>query len=133
MSLLLAAAAALHLVFDATADGRRLGQHRYDITEDAAGIHLTGKVDFRVTILRVPVFSYRHDVRELWREGCLVELDSTTKSQGDEWSVAGRMANGTFVVDRSYNDKREHETLDACTASFAYWDPAILLGRTKLL
>jgi hypothetical protein len=133
MSLLLVAAAAMQLVFDATADDRRLGQHRYDITEDAAGVHLTGDVDFRVTILRVPVFRYRHHVTELWRDGCLVELHSTTKSQGDEWSVEGRIEDGTFVVARTFNDKREHETLDACTASFAYWDPELLIGRAKLL
>jgi hypothetical protein len=129
----LVAAAAMQLVFDATAGDRRLGEHRYTITEDAAGIHLNGTAEFRVTILRVPVFTYRHEVKELWRERCLVELASTTKSQGDEWSVVGRLENGVFVVDRTFNEKHEHETLDACAASFAYWDPAILIGRTKLL
>jgi hypothetical protein len=130
---LIVAAAAAQLVFDVSAGDRRIGEHRYEITEDAQGIRLAALADMRVTILRVPVFTYRHEVNERWRDGCLVELHSTTKSQGDEWRVDGQLDNGVFVVERLFNETRERESLDECTASFAYWDPAILVGRSKLL
>lgn len=103
--------------FTVDLDGRDIGTHVFTITREGPEIEVRSAADFRVKVLGVPVYRYRHDATEHWSQGCLVSLDSRTERNGR--SSTARWQSGTGA--------------DAqCESAFAYWQPS-LLDRPRLL
>ena len=134
-ALLLAAALALpgasfatsepasELLFRVMLDDRDIGVHRFSVARQDDRELVEIEADFRVTFLAIPVYSYDHRNREIWRDGCLVRIESKTDDNGDEFRVEGEDLGDRFVV-TTQDDTTE---LDAdCVMSFAYWNREFL-------
>ena len=98
------------LLFTVLLDGREIGTHRFAMREDGV---LSSQADFRVKVLGISAYRYRHEATERWRGGCLASLDARTERNGSRNDVTWRAQDG-------------------CTLSFAYWDPRILDERELL-
>jgi len=133
MNALAAAATITHWIFGAYLSDDRIGEHRYELTERDGEIQLVADASFRVTVLRIPVFTYKHHVAERWRAGCLVEIRSQTRSGRTEWDVSGHIVDDTLEIEIHRDDEERHASLDGCVASFAYWSADVLANRTQLL
>ena len=109
--------------FNVTVDGNLIGKHQFKKKREAGLTIVTSKAKFDVKILFVNILKYRHQNREVWEDGCLSKIESTTRSNKKKFKVSGRKDRENFSID----------TLDAnaihqgCLYTFAYWNPDFLL------
>jgi hypothetical protein len=109
-------------VFDASVDGRDLGQHRFELTGTADDFRVRSVADFRFRLAFVTLFRYEHEAREHWVDGCLVSLESTTDDDGTKHRVSGEAVGTGFSIEAGEGGR----TLDQdCAWSFAYWHPEL--------
>ena len=115
-------------------DDKRIGTHRFDVTHEGDdAVRVTSRAEFDVTVLRIPVFRYRHSAVEIWRSGCLEAIDTTTEVNGQRSTLTGRPNPTGFEVEVRSKDGAQRQALPACVASFAYWDAATLRRHRELL
>ncbi len=117
------------LLFRVMLDDKDIGVHRFAVTRqsDRELVHIVA--DFDVTFFAIPVYSYDHSNREVWRDGCLERIESKTDDNGDEFRVEGEDLGDRFVV-ATKNDRVELGV--DCVMSFAYWNPDFL-AQSRLL
>ncbi len=107
------------LLFRVMLDDKDIGVHRFSVDRRDDGERVDIQADFDVTFFAIPVYSYDHRNREVWRDGCLARIESTTDDNGDEFRVDGEDVGDRFVV----STRSERVELDAeCVMSFAYWN-----------
>lgn len=117
------------LTFAVSLDDKPIGVHRFRIADDGAMRVVDSEATFDVSILRVPVYRYRHSNTETWRNGCLKRIDSETDANGTPYTVdLSKTAAGYTIVTSS--ETRVHEV--GCMMSFAYWDKRFLQQQRLL-
>jgi hypothetical protein len=109
-------------------DGREIGTHRFNVTAEDGRSEILSQAQFRVRVLFLDVYSYRHEAREVWDSGCLRSLDASTVTNGRRERVKAEALEDRMVVVREHA-REEHQ---GCVMSFAYWNPAILATRSLL-
>jgi hypothetical protein len=110
-------------------DGRRIGEHRFEVARDGEIQQVQSTARFEVRVLFVPVYRYRHTARELWRDGCLTALQSTTDDNGRRFQVESQRRDTSLHLARLAPDRTEHTLEVDCPATFAYWNlPALERG-----
>jgi hypothetical protein len=72
-------------------------------------------------------YRYRHDSREVFRDGRLQDIRSTTDDNGTKYRVEGEAIGGDLRIARE-----DDEQANGCLTTFAYWDPAFL-NQNRLL
>lgn len=118
------------LEFEVLLDGKPVGTHRFEVTRTAGGDELVvSRARFEVKFLGLVVYRYRHEARELWRDGCLMELDASTDDNGRKLAVRGRAEADGFRL----SAPQEGGSRSGCVAAYAYWDRERLLQQRELL
>lgn len=117
-----AAANAKSWDFSVLLDGDEIGYHRFELTDLGDERRVTSKAKFDVRFLFVNAFRYRHNTTEVWSDGCLRKIDSSTEANRKRLSVKGASNGDAFVVDNG----SEQNALAECVMTFAYWDPEFL-------
>jgi hypothetical protein len=105
-----------------------IGEHSFHISETGDLTRVSSRAAFDVDFLFVNVYRYRHNSRELFREGCLQEIRSTTDDNGKRYRVEGAAIGKQFQIERG--DGKEQT--EGCLKTFAYWDPDFL-NQKRLL
>jgi hypothetical protein len=100
--------------FKVSLDGRPIGEHRFVLRDVGDSRELTSEARFRVRVLFFDAYRYDHRARETWRGDCLQQLDASTEVNGKRTVVAVK-------------------PVAECVQTFAYWNPSILLGASRLL
>jgi hypothetical protein len=114
--------------FQVMLDGQPIGRHRFELSGDGEHRALLSRAAFDVRLLGIPVYRYRHEVREQWRGDCLASLQAETVDDGDRSAVhAVAEANG-LRIDAATGTVTE----SGCVMSYAYWHPA-MLRQSRLL
>ncbi len=120
--------------FDVYLDGKRIGEHTFQVEPDDGGGHIVrSDARFDVKVLMVPVFRYRHSAEERWSGACLTSIQSTTKVNGKSSALDGRRVDGSFELAVTQNDDAWTTRLPGCVATYAYWDMATLEQHDQLL
>jgi hypothetical protein len=109
-------------------DDKEIGSHTFRVSDTDRGREVDVRARFDVSILFVPVYSYRHENREFWRDGCLKRIESETDDNGTFYEVEGHAGDRGFVVTSTGGE----EVHSGCIMSFAYWDRSILEQRRLL-
>jgi hypothetical protein len=117
-----ALAAAHRWHFTVLLDGKPIGWQEWRLEGDAAEAEVEVQADLRVTVLRIPFYTYQHTDHERWRGGCLAQIDSRTSDNGHEFIVHGQLSEDAFHV----HGPQGAAALHGCIKTFAYWDPATL-------
>jgi hypothetical protein len=115
--------------FDVLLDAKSIGTHRFEISSaDDGEEQVRSEASFNVRILGVTAYRYRHGANERWSGGCLVRIDAKTQDNGRSLVVrGGRELEGFRLETPALR-------LDAdCVASYAYWNPRLLLAQRSLL
>ncbi|MEL0113206.1 MAG: DUF6134 family protein [Rickettsiales bacterium] len=97
------------LAFDIVRNGTPIGTHtyRFDQSGDRTEVRIKTDIDFR--LLFIPVYRFEHESREVWKDGKLSSLESTTNENGtpvklqvhrDEDSLMVVGEDGSMHVDR---------------------------------
>jgi hypothetical protein len=99
-----------------------IGEHSFRITDNGASTRVTSRASFDVDFLFINAYRYRHDSREVFRDGCLQEIRAVTDDNGETFRVEGEAAGEKFLISRQDGE----EKASGCLMTFAYWDPAFL-------
>lgn len=103
-------------------DDRPIGYHSFSITRDGQHKHVRSRADFDVTFLKIPLFKYRHENDEYWKNQCLTSISSKTDQNGENFSVTGTTSEQGFRL----VSNQGATTLPPCVSTFAYWDRSFL-------
>ena len=110
-------------------DGREIGYHEFRVVSDGATQRIQSDARFDVKFLFINAYRYRHSNTEVWRNGCLVRIESSTDANGDQIAVAGSLGETGFELDGAGG---RQVVGDDCVRSFAYWNPAMLQDERLL-
>jgi hypothetical protein len=121
-------AAQTTLRFNVLLDGDPIGHHRFELRDGASAREVVSQADFRVRLLFVDVYRYRHTATERWVGDCLEALSARTDDNGEIEVVTARRSGDGLVVDATRTQGRH----GGCVRSFAYWNPRILDGGRLL-
>jgi hypothetical protein len=110
-------------------DGDEIGSHRFRVSREGGEEIVEIDAELRVKFIGITVYSYVHGNRELWRNGCLQRIESSTDDNGDNFAVDGRNEGNRFQLS---TQDGESELAADCVMSFAYWNRDYL-GQSRLL
>ena len=114
--------------FKVLLDDKPIGYHqvRIDRQDNRKAVHT--KAEFDVRFMFIPVYSYVHDTRETWENGCLINITSTTDDNGDDFFINSKPLNQRLALETQDG----MSSFDGCVRTFAYWDIE-MLQSTHLL
>ena len=117
------------LNFQVFLDDREVGFHNFRVEQVADTQTIDIDANFKITLLKVPIYRYQHTNREVWRNGCLQSIRSSTDANGEQFNVDGAGDAAEFTV----NTAEKSDVLDdSCIMTFAYWSKDFL-DQQKLL
>jgi hypothetical protein len=116
------------LRFQVYLDDKPIGEHSFRIADSGGLQRIASNASFDVDFLFVNAYRYRHSSNELFRDGCLQEINATTDDNGTRYRVEGARVGDGFRV--KHQDGTEQE--DGCLMTFAYWDRDFL-SQSRLL
>ncbi len=121
-----------HWQFDVYLDGRAIGSHSFRIEHLGREQRVESRASYAVRVLLVPAFRYEHVAREIWRDGCLTQLQADTSINGRRTAVRAEALAQGLQITRQEANQQQGFLAPGCAASFAYWD-ARLLQRSELI
>lgn len=92
------------LAFDIYRKGEQIGSHEIDFAAKDGAIEAAIDIRIEVKLLFVPVYSYEHRNRELWRDGRLLRIDSRTDDNGEALFVKGAASPEGLAVESTAGD-----------------------------
>ncbi|MEJ2308170.1 MAG: DUF6134 family protein [Gammaproteobacteria bacterium] len=118
----------MQLHFDVYLDDRPIGVHRVILDRSGGEKRVQVEARFDIKFLAFTAYKYRHSADELWRDGCIVELETSTNDNGKQLTVDAQPALQGLEV----STRDDSATLDGCVRTFAYWDPGLLNSQRLL-
>lgn len=109
-------------------EDKPIGEQVFRVSEEGGRARLLTEATFDVKVLFFTAYTYRHRNEEIWKDGCLERIESTTDDNGEPFRLLGRAEGDGFVVETA----KSSTTLPSCVRSFAYWNVDYLQG-SKLL
>lgn len=109
-------------------DKKEIGYQNFKLTPKPNGSNVSIEAKFDVEYLFINFYSYRHNNREAWQDGCLQSIESKTEDNGEKFFVLGSTQNEVFTIKTQMGEQH----LKGCIKTFSYWD-ANFLNSTHLL
>ena len=103
-------------------DDKDIGHHHFKLTEAGSERIVESQASFDARVFLFLNFRYQHSNTEIWRDECLVEIESETSTNGKQVALRGLKYPDGFLVKTNEEEKR----LPACVKTFAYWDKELL-------
>lgn len=94
-----AQAAERPIYFDVWREGSLIGSHRIDFTRQGDELRVDIAIELKVDFAYITVFRYQHRNREIWRDGRLLAMQSTTDDDGDRARVSLEARGGELAVE----------------------------------
>jgi len=85
-------------VFSIHIDGRKCGDYTLAIQKKDGTVTVAAQSNVRVTVLSVPVYTYSYTGNEVWKDGRLQHLASSSKEKGKESSLRADLDGTTLRV-----------------------------------
>lgn len=106
-------------------NGAQIGRHviRFEARGEPTIVQIVAEVDYRLGF--IPLYTFRHEAREIWRTGKLVGLTAETNDNGDDYRIA-LADDGDLTV----NDETEAIAVGMRPASL--WNNAALGDQTLI-
>ncbi len=80
-------------------DGDEIGHHRVRFTSNGTDIVANVDIELSVRFAGIRVFHYKHNSREVWRDGSLAAIDSVTNNDGDDMHLTLRRNGDALTID----------------------------------
>lgn len=109
-------------------DDKPIGVQRFEHTVQGKRSDINIDANFDVKYFYISFYTYVHRNREIWENGCLIAMESSTDDNGDTQFVRAEKQDDSLLVLSRNNEQR----LPGCIQSFAYWD-ANFLNSSHLL
>lgn len=116
------------LRFQVYLNDRPIGEHSFRIDNAGETTRVLSRAAFDVDFLFINAYRYRHSSNEVFRNGCLEEIDATTDDNGKRFQVVGSAVAGALRI----AGENGVEQAPGCVKTFAYWDQSFLDQRRLL-
>jgi hypothetical protein len=100
----------------------KVGYHNFRLEQDDDRQRLISEARFKVKLLFLTLYKYRHENSEIWQGECLQRIESQTNANGEKLAVRGSQGPDVFEVQTT---GRRNE-VPGCIKTFAYWNPDFL-------
>jgi len=114
--------------FVAYLDDEEIGYHNFEVVQNNGNLVVKTQAKFDVSFMFIPLYSYEHKNTEIWRNNCLISLDSSTLDDGEKLFVNLSNKNGNTRIITPDNNI----TKTSCIRSFAYWDYELINSKVLL-
>lgn len=116
------------IVFSVLREGTPIGTHRVSFLRSSDTLEVHVDLNLEVKLGFIPLFRYRHNSVEVWRDGRLLSLNAATDDDGEKFVVRGAATPGGFIVDGSMGTF----VAPAEVYPTSYWSEH-MIARTTLL
>lgn len=103
-------------------DDRPIGYHHVNVNRAQNRKKVHTQANFVVKILFIPVYSYDHETQERWVDNCLVDINSTTDDNGEDYFINSKQSEEKLMLETQDG----MNSLKGCVRTFAYWDVDLL-------
>lgn len=110
------------LKFTILSDGDGVGTHLVEIDGPIDNAKVRIETDVVVKVAFVPVYRFEHSSSEVWHDGQLVDLTSSTDDDGLEHKLSVHARGGALAVEADGNKSQKDFPADAIPASL--WNTA---------
>jgi len=100
--------------FQVQLNDKDIGFHEFNVQNDT----ISNKAQFDVKLWFIPAYKYRHTATEVYKDNCLVQLESETQDGADFFELSSLADSAFFKI--KVNDKDYNHP--ACSQTFRYWD-----------
>ena len=114
--------------FIAYLDDLEIGYHNFEVNISDTETTVLSHAEFDVSFMFIPIFKYEHSNQEVWNNGCLIKLNSSTINDGEELFVKLSNINGLTHIETANNKLSKSD----CVRSFAYWDAELIKSKVLL-
>jgi len=114
--------------FDVYLDDDLIGFHRFEVEDNQGEFVVSSQAEFDVEFLFITVYDYKHNNTEVWKNDCLINLDSKTDDNGEYLYVRLQKKGSNSLIEASGASITE----TSCVRSFAYWNPELIKYSTLL-
>ena len=84
--------------FVAYLDDEEIGYHNFEVVQNNGELVVKTQAKFDVSFMFIPLYSYEHKNTEIWRNNCLISLDSSTLDDGEKLFVNLSNKNGNTRI-----------------------------------
>ena len=88
-----------NLAFEVLRDGSPIGHHKVNFEQVGEELHVDVDIQLEVNLAFITLYRYEHQAKEVWRDGRLVSLESTTNDDGDRFEVSAELTSEGLVVE----------------------------------
>jgi hypothetical protein len=114
MMLLCCSVYADQINFQVQLNDKDIGFHEFNVQNDT----ISNKAQFDVKLWFIPAYKYRHTATEVYKDNCLIQLESKTQDGADFFELSSLADSAFFKI--KVNDKDYNHP--ACSQTFRYWD-----------
>lgn len=114
--------------FQVYVNDKAVGLHEFRLQQQDGQQLLNSSAEFKYTLLLVPVYRYQHQNEEIWKDGCLARIESSTDANGKDYAVSGEAGSTGFTIEGSKGES----VLPGCVRTFAYWNPEFMQASQLL-
>ena len=114
--------------FIAYLDNSEIGYHNFEVNISDSKTTVKTQAEFDVTFMFIPVFKYEHSNFEVWNNGCLVKLNSTTNNDGEDLFVELSNSDGITQIETTSKKLSKRD----CVRSFAYWNEELIKSNVLM-
>ena len=114
--------------FQVYVDDKPVGVHEYRLQQQGEQQVLSSVAEFEYKLMFVTLYNYEHRNQEVWQNGCLASIESSTDANGKDYAVTGKKSDLGFMLQARKGDA----VLPGCVMSFAYWNPQFLQASQLL-
>ena len=116
------AAGSASLAFRLFRDGDDIGAVRLDFAGGGGDLSVALDIDIAVKVLGITAYVYKQAARETWRDGRLVDLQSSGDDDGDSFLVSAKAVGGELQVD----GPEGRTTMPGWSIPSSYWHAGTL-------
>jgi hypothetical protein len=108
--------------FQVYVNDKPVGLHEFRLQQRGGQQWLKSEAAFEYKLMFVTLYRYHHQNQEVWQDGCLARIESSTDANGKDYAVFGEAGSAGFILEASKGEA----ILPGCVHSFAYWNPDFL-------
>jgi len=114
------------LDFTVFRDGSDIGTHSYAISENGDETLVEVTTDIKVKVLFVTAYKFIHASKEVWKNGNLVQLNSTTDDDGTTKALNVKAQGGQLTADSVVQGQDRRQTADVGVVPASLWNKDIV-------
>jgi hypothetical protein len=83
--------------FTVLSDGNPIGSHRIAFEHEADRVEIRETTEIEISLATIPLYTFEHHARQLWRDGRAVRIDATTNDNGERLEITVRDTGEGYV------------------------------------